>query len=430
MKSHKNLNQANQLRQLLEAIEERKDELFALLSGLVRIDSQNFRTFGREQDCAEHIAGLLGEVDLAADVYSPDLVDGMLDHPDYLAGRSLHNRPNVTACLSGARSGRRLMLAAHTDTMPIGDPAGWSFQPLAGELRDGCIWGRGACDDKYGIATVLFLLRLLRDLDIQLDYDLIFTAYSDEEYGGGNGTLAACLKYPADDIVNLDCKNFEIWNCAVGGGEIKATVHAKNPVDSCAAAADGLMLVKEALLRFKEDRRREIAADPHYAGTVIPDTALRLMQVSAGNYGSDLETGFLIATYYTTLTEDGINAALASLAAELEPKLDALGLTLVGFEKVTRFFHFAPSADDNPVVEHLKRASQQSSGRVLTACGACLSDLSLFIRYGSPRAVSFGIGRDFNAYGGAHQTDEFIECDHLVEFAGTVASFLLEYGRS
>ena len=85
MKSHKNLNQANQMRQLLEAIEERKDELFALLCGLVRIDSQNFRTYGREQDCTEHIAGLLGELDLAADVYSPDVVDGMIDHPDYLA---------------------------------------------------------------------------------------------------------------------------------------------------------------------------------------------------------------------------------------------------------------------------------------------------------------------------------------------------------
>ncbi len=414
-------------KRVIEAINERKDELFALLGDLIRIDSQNFRTYGHEQACAEYIAGLLKEMGLAADVYSPDDVAGLTVHPDYLGGRALQNRPNVTACLPGGKSGRRLMLAAHSDTTPVGSIDKWSFPPLSGEQRDGCIWGRGACDDKYGIATILFLWRILRDLDIRLDYDLYFTAYSDEEYGGGNGTLASCLKYPCDDVLNLDCKDFEIWNCAIGGGEIKATVRSKTPADSCAAAVDGLMLVKEAFLRFKENRRQEIAADPHYRGTKIPDTSLRFMHFTAGNFGSDLGTASLIATYYTTKTAAEINEELASMAARLKPELDRLGLELAGFEPVTRFFHFAPTENDNPVIAMLGRAAARTSGRSLVPCGACLSDLSLFIKYGSPRAVSFGIGRDFNVYGGAHQADEFIECDRLVEFAGIVAAFLLEY---
>ncbi|MEA4890655.1 MAG: M20/M25/M40 family metallo-hydrolase [Clostridiaceae bacterium] len=427
MKSSGKSDQSNREKQVIKAINERKDELFALLGDLIRIDSQNFRTYGHEQACAEYIAGRLNELGLAADVYSPDAVAGLTAHPDYLSGRSLGNRPDVTACLPGLKSDRRLMLAAHSDTMPIGSIDKWSFPPLSGEQLDGRIRGRGACDDKYGIAAILFILRLLRDLDIRLDYDLLFTAYSDEEYGGGNGTLASCLKYPCDDVLNLDCKDFEIWNCAIGGGEIKATVRSKKPADSCAAAVDGLMRVKEAFLRFKDNRRREIAADPHYRGTNIPDTSVRFMHFTAGEYGSDLDTASLIVTYYTTKTAAEIDEELASMAADLKPELDNLGLELVGFEPATRFFHFAPSEENNPVIAMLDRAAARTSGRSLVSCGACLSDLSLFIKYGSPRAISFGIGRDFNVYGGAHQTDEFIECDRLVEFTGIVAAFLMEY---
>ena len=69
--------------------------------------------------------------------------------------------------------------------------------------------------------------------------------------------------------------------------------------------------------------------------------------------------------------------------------------------------------------------ASEVSGRNLKICGSCQSDLSLFIKNGSERAFSFGIGRDFGAYGGAHQTDEYIECDKLIEFAEIIAFTIL-----
>ena len=66
-------------------------------------------------------------------------------------------------------------------------------------------------------------------------------------------------------------------------------------------------------------------------------------------------------------------------------------------------------------------------GRDLVVCGAVLSDLSLIMKYGSRKAVGFGIGRDFDVYGGAHQRDEFIECSDLLVFAKTIGAFLLDY---
>ena len=69
--------------------------------------------------------------------------------------------------------------------MPIGDENLWSVDPLGGEIRNGRIYGRGACDDKYAVATVLFILEAFKSLGIALSNDLYFTGYCDEEFGGG-----------------------------------------------------------------------------------------------------------------------------------------------------------------------------------------------------------------------------------------------------
>ena len=59
--------------------------------------------------------------------------------------------------------------------------------------------------------------------------------------------------------------------------------------------------------------------------------------------------------------------------------------------------------------------------------GMCLSDFPMFTNYGTPTAMTFGCGRFFDMEGGAHQFDEYIECDKLVEFTKIIALFLLNY---
>ena len=95
-------------------------------------------------------------------------------------------------------------------------------------------------------------------------------------------------------------------------------------------------------------------------------------------------------------------------------------------EKASRFFHYVKSEENNRMVELLKDAGAEN-GRNLTESGACLSDLPMFILYGSPRAVSFGIGADFHRPGGAHQTNEYVECGKLVEFTKIIGAFILAY---
>ena len=47
-----------------------------------------------------------------------------------------------------------LCFAGHTDVVPPGE-AGWSSDPFAADLRDGILFGRGACDMKGAIAAFI-----------------------------------------------------------------------------------------------------------------------------------------------------------------------------------------------------------------------------------------------------------------------------------
>ena len=171
------------IKRITALIEERKEELFELLSSLVKINSENFMTSGNEKNLAEHVNKLCLELGLESEVYSPMDLEGFENHPDYVPGRSLENRPNVTARWRGAEDVDELMLMGHLDTVPIGDLANWNKEPLSGEISDGKIWGRGACDDKYALATALFIIKLLKEEGFEPEFwaDGLYNAADAEE---------------------------------------------------------------------------------------------------------------------------------------------------------------------------------------------------------------------------------------------------------
>ena len=413
------------IKSICRKIEEKSGELYDLLSCLIRINSENFGSHGNEEACARYIADLCGKLGMETDLYSPLEIPGYTQHPDYLAGRALENRYNVTARWRVNDAPDRLMLMGHSDTVAIGDPGEWSFDPLAGEIRDGKIWGRGACDDKYALATALFLIGLLREEGFKPSGNLLFTAYSDEEKGGSNGALSACLRYPAERIVNMDCKSFEIWNCAAGGGSVKYRFHTENPVDNALRAARAIGIVMEELDAFGARRRAELEKNRFYAGTGIPSTALRYMEVRAGNSGTDLGVGEVKFTFYTDKTKAEIEEEYRVMSEKLAVKLAPLGIVGDGFIPTTRFFHYVYSEPDCASIRDMQAAALEATGRTVKPVGACLSDLSVILKYGCREAYGFGIGRPFDVYGGAHQTDEFIECAELVEYAKIMAAYLL-----
>lgn len=411
---------------IVDLIEERKSELFETLSSLIKINSESFKSYGNEEELAGYIHDLCQKLGMESELYSPLDIPGFKNHPDYMPGRGLENRYNVSAIWKGAEDKNELMLMAHTDTVEIGNPGNWEGDPLSGEIKDGKIFGRGACDDKYALATILFIVKLLKEAGFIPKANLVFSAYCDEEYGGSHGALASVLKVPCERIVSMDGRENQIWHCGSGGGEVKYIYHTKDTVDSAKVTAEALPVVLDVVEQFAQNRRKELGENKSYAGTIIPDTALRYMGVRAGNNGIDLGVGEVYFVYYTDKTKDEIQAEFAELEKVLDKRLAPLGIVGDGFKPATRFFHYVFCEPDSEDIKTMLEASKEATGAEPIVCGSCLSDLSVISKYGNSRAFAFGAGRDFSKKGGAHQPNEYIECDRLVEYAKTIAAYILK----
>ncbi len=408
-------------------IERDKEELFQILSDLIKINSENFGTYGNETECAEYIGKWFGKIGYEADIYSPLEIKGIENHPDYLPGRNLENRKNCTVLIPGKSHEKTLMLAAHHDTVEIGNPDYWEFDPLCGEIKDGKIFGRGACDDKYGCAISMFLIKKMKELGIVLDYDLIFSAYCDEEHGGSNGALATCLRYPCDDCLNIDGLEGELWDTGCGGGGVLFEVNSKKSENDCFKVLKGLNLLVSELEKFRNRRKEELEANSRFKGTDVVKNATRIMTFSVGETGGiNMDKGNLVITFYTDKAKEEINNEFNTICSAVANEFERIGLNPLAIRMKTRFFNYVKGDDKNYVAEKLCELGDEL-GMPMKRCGACLSDLPMFSLYGSPRSTMFGIGGAFDKKGGAHQRNESVDCDKLVKATKLVAGFMVQY---
>ncbi|WP_306205847.1 M20/M25/M40 family metallo-hydrolase [Actinoplanes sp. RD1] len=148
-----------------------EDEVVALASELIRIDTTNPGTYGGpgpERAAAEWVAARLAEAG-----YEPSYVES-----------GAPGRGNVIARLPGADPSRgALLIHGHLDVVPA-DPGEWTVHPFGGEVRDGYVWGRGAVDMKGMLAMTLAVARHLKRSGVVPARDLIFAFLADEEAGG------------------------------------------------------------------------------------------------------------------------------------------------------------------------------------------------------------------------------------------------------
>ena len=407
-------------------IDERKEELFELLSSLIKINSENFGSYGNEEEIANYIEKLCLEMELETDKFSPLEIPDFENHPDYFPGRNLENRYSVVASLKGKEDKNCLMLMAHNDTVAIGDTEKWNIDPLGGIIRDGKIYGRGACDDKYAIATCLFVIKLLKEHGFIPKQNLLMAAYSDEEYGGSHGALSCVLKYPCEHIVSMDGRNREIWNCASGGQEAEYHFHATTSTGTSETCARAIPIVMDCIKEFGKRRYEELEANKYYKGTDIPKSSLRFLDVSVGHGGTNLESAKVGFEYYTDKTKEEIFKEYEELEGIISGKLAPFGITGDGIKPTTRFFHYVSCEPDSDDIKLMQEASKEATGIDVNVYPSCQSDYSVILKYGSPKAFAFGNGKAFQQEGGAHQANEYMECDRLVEYAKTIAAFIIK----
>lgn len=196
-----------------------KTELVADLCDYVRIPSRSSAAGGDEGVLQIRIAEQMRAAGARVEVREVDSIPGFYDHPlCHGRDRQYQGRPTVIGEI-GPEDAPALLLLAHSDTVPLFEPAQWTFDPFCGELRDGNVYGLGASDDKWGLATLLTLLRVFAETP--LPKRLIFASTIDEENGVGNGALLLTLTgVQAEAALYLDGADMQICTGNLGGSNL------------------------------------------------------------------------------------------------------------------------------------------------------------------------------------------------------------------
>lgn len=151
--------QINELRSELERSLD-VDFIVQIASELISIESHRDAP-GRERRCAERIA---------------ELFSGWGMQP--VLATVLEDRPNIYCTLQGSGSGPSLMFNGHTDTVPAYQ---MDIPPFKPEVRGGLLYGRGSVDMKGQLACMMAAMKLLKDLQVSLAGDVIFSGVINEE---------------------------------------------------------------------------------------------------------------------------------------------------------------------------------------------------------------------------------------------------------
>jgi succinyl-diaminopimelate desuccinylase len=107
---------------------------------------------------------------------------------------------NVLGTRRGRSARPAVHLNGHFDVVPAG--SGWTVDPFAGIVRDGRIYGRGACDMKAGLAAAVYAAEAIRRADVALTGTLQISGTVDEESGGFAGVayLAERKRLSHEDV--------------------------------------------------------------------------------------------------------------------------------------------------------------------------------------------------------------------------------------
>jgi acetylornithine deacetylase/succinyl-diaminopimelate desuccinylase-like protein len=390
-----------------QRLEEQESELIELCQQLVRVPSVN--GVHPEEAVAQVVAQALSARGLVPEM------------PLYEPGR-----PNVVASLG--QGDEALLFVGHMDTVPTGNPADWRFDPFAAHIHDNRIYGRGACDNKAGIAIAIILLGILKEWELTLNGRVLLCCVPDEE-SGATGRIGitpllrdgylkasqAIYAYPGLDQLCIGHRGLLRVRVMVKG---EATHSGGDAWEFGHAGANAVTALAELLLRL-ERWRPPHEAHPAFPGrqtVVTPGTIVR---------GGEMESmvpasaeAMIDARLLPGQQGDALMVGMQLLARKVEQHRPGIRFE---WQKLIDLPAVSIPAE-TPIVSALTRWTELLTGqRPLVAGAGPANEGYLLIGAGVPTVCGFG-----PPGGNAHAVDEYVEVNGLLQTAKIYAAAALD----
>ena len=359
--------------------------LVALLADLVAIPSMN--PMGRARTGVEYSEGPLATY--IADFLHKNRVDAALDEV-------APGRPNVVGTIDvGAPT--TVMLEAHLDTVHADT---MEIPPFSPEVKNGRLYGRGACDTKGSLAAFLFAAISLLNQPGSLRRNVVLAAVADEEYrfSGARRLIQRGMK--ADYGIAGEPTRLRIVRAHKGVTRWKIVTQGKAAHSAYPERGENAIYMMAQVVQRMEYHAADLLSEkPH---PLLGPPTLSVGVIEGGQTVNIVPDRCWIDVDRRTLpseTTETVLAPVRCLLAEVQgATLEPPYLAVTGMEV----------SETAPIVRMLGNAIREETGGVTIESAQYATDAGIYNDAGIPTVV-FGPGDIAQA----HTSAEFLELSEL-----------------
>jgi putative selenium metabolism hydrolase len=324
-----------------------------------------------------------------------------------------------------------IAMDAHIDTVDVGNPENWTVDPFVGAMKDGIIYGRGACDMKGAMASLVYGGKIIKDLKLADDFTLWIVGSVQEEDCDG-----LCWQYILKEgvmkpevVVIAEPTNLAVYRGHRGRMEIEVRVKGISCHGSAPERGDNAVYKIAPIVLDIQNLNERLGGEPFLGkGTVtiaeIRSTSPSLCAVA------DSATIHLDRRLAATDTMDSAVREIQELESVKKAKAEVVVLDYAvpswkGLTYPTKKYyptwllpenHKALNSAVN-TYEKLFNEKPNISRWVFSTNGVAVMGM-----HGIP-CVGFGPGNEIYA----HMATEHIPVEHLVKASAWYAAFPFEY---
>ncbi len=416
---------------IAQAIAGSRDELVELASALIRFDTTARDAGDPARDEAAlqaHLAGRLRAAGAEVELWEPQ--------PEDVRGRQIpfeldfHGRPQLLARFPGAGGGRSLLLNGHIDVVSGEPKERWTSDPNTPDVREGNLYGRGACDMKGGVAAMVLAAETLARLGIRLAGDLLVNTITDEESTGAGGIASVAHGVRADAGIVPEPTAFEVWIACRGSVYPTITIegrpgHAEllQPHWRDGGAVNAIekaQIVLDAIRGLREEwRTRSDLQHPYLSPPDIVPTLMRAGEWSV-TYPASCEITSAVLFPPAFADADGYGSRAMDDVREWIGRACSADPWLSEHPPVFSWTADIPPMEippDDPIVQTVLAASADvGEPSRLSGLDSWYDGATYTLAAGTP-AVAFGP----RSIAWAHTIDEYVPVDDLVRCAQAIA---------
>jgi len=182
-----------------------------------------------------------------------------------------------------------IVFDSHIDTVGVGDPGEWEWDPFVGKVENGLLYARGACDEKGSTPGMVHGLAIARDLGLLDGYTAYYFGNMEEWCDGiaPNAFVEADPQVRPDFVVIGEPTKMQVYRGHKGRIELKITAHGQSAHAASHYLGDNAVYKMMSIItQIRElDRRMRFGMGYHpvqgYPSIAVTDVAARTASLNA-----------------------------------------------------------------------------------------------------------------------------------------------------